>query len=140
MTKTYEKPVLLAQEELAEGVYMGSGTGATVSGSNVTGRLTSYDHWGNYYMRMEGFENASTYRIVLTVTETDTVHGLNSASWGSFGGVVSGNTVTFENVCFNNQKDWHVRLWFDSQGDWELGWKLQDSDIPALKISVTKIS
>ena len=91
-------------------------------------------------MKMSGFENNATYRIVLTVSETDAVNGLQSASWGDFGGVVSGNTVTFENVCFGNQTDWHVRLWFESQGDWELGWKLQDADIPGLSVNVTKVS
>lgn len=37
MTKTYEKPVLLAQEELAEGVYMGSGTVAEGGGNSGNG-------------------------------------------------------------------------------------------------------
>lgn len=136
--KSYEKPVVLANEELAEGIYAASG--ATVaSDSAVTGSLISADHYGNYYMRMAGFENGATYKIVLTVSETATVNGLQSASWGDFGGVVSGNTVTFENVCFANQTDWHVRLWFESQGNWEWGWKLQDEDIPGLSVSVTKV-
>lgn len=135
----YEKPVILVNEELAEGVYAASGAGAAVSGFGVTGRLKTFDHYGNYYMEMEGFDNASVYRIVLTVSETSTVYGLTSASWGQFGGVVSGNTVSFENVCFSNQTEWHVRLWFESQGDWGLGWKLEDSDIPNLNVSVTKI-
>lgn len=137
--QNYEKPVVLENEELAEGVYAASGADAVVSGSTVTGRLTSADHYGNYYMEMEGFENASVYRIVLTVSETNTVYGLKSASWGSFGGVISGNTVTFEGVCFNNQKNWHIRLWFESQGNWENGWQLKDEDIPDLNVFVTKV-
>lgn len=136
----YEKPVVMANEDLAEGVYAASGTAPVVSDSAVTGSLINADHYGNYYMRMEGFENSATYRIVLTVSETAAVSGLQSASWGDFGGVVSGNTVTFENVCFSNQTDWHVRLWFESQGNWENGWRLQDDDIPGLSVSVTKVS
>lgn len=136
----YEKPVVLANEELAEGVYMASGSTSVGSDSSVTGTLTEFDHYGNYYFTINGFENSATYRIVLTVTETTAVNGLNSASWGEFGGVVSGNTVTFENVCFNNQTNWHVRLWFDSQGNWEGGWQLQDADIPGLKVSVMKVA
>ena len=136
--KNYEKPVILANEDLAEGVYAASGAVADVSGS-ATGSLISADHYGNYYMKMEGFENGAVYNITLTVAETDTVNGLNSASWGDFGGTVSGNTVTFEGVCFGNQTDWHVRLWFDSQGNWEWGWQLKDEDIPGLSVSVTKV-
>ncbi|MDE6640912.1 MAG: hypothetical protein K2K63_10330 [Acetatifactor sp.] len=135
----YEKPVVLANEDIAEGVYAASGATIAVSGGSVTGTLISCDHYGNYYMKMAGFENGATYRIVLTVSETAAVSGLKDASWGGFGGVVNGNTVTFENVCFGNQTDWHVRLWFDSQGDWENGWQLQDADIPGLSVSVTKV-
>lgn len=135
----YEKPAVLKNEDLAEGVFLASGAAAVVSDTAVTGSLISADHYGNYYMRMEGFENSATYRIVLTVSETGAVNGLNNASWGDFGGVVNGNQVTFENVCFSNQTDWHVRLWFDSQGNWEWGWQLQDADIPGLSVSVTKV-
>ncbi len=136
----YEKPVVLDGNVVAEGVFMASGAFPVVSDSSVTAQITNFDHYGNYYMRIDGFENAATYRIVLTVSETATVSGLNNASWGDFGGVVSGNTVSFENICFGNQTDWHVRLWFDSQDNWENGYKLKDDDIPALSISVTKVS
>ena len=132
----YEKPFVLANEDLAEGVYAASGGAA----GDATGTLTYADHYGNYYMTMSGFENNATYRIVLTVSETDVVCGLSSASWGDFGGIVSGNTVTFENVCFGNQTDWHIRLWFESQGNWEMGWMLQDADIPGLTVYVTKVA
>lgn len=135
----YQKPAVLKNEDVAEGVFLASGA-AVVSNGDVTGSVISADHYGNYYMKMSGFENGATYRIVLTVTETATVNGLNNASWGGFGGVLSGNTVTFENVCFGNQTDWHVRLWFDSQGNWEMGWQLKDADIPGLSVSVTKVS
>ena len=137
---TYQKPSVTELTDFSEGVYMASGAGVAASGGDVTGTLTYADHYGNYYMTMSGFENGATYRIVLTVAETAVVNGLQSASWGDFGGVVSGNTVTFENVCFANQTYWHVRLWFESQGNWELGWKLQDADIPGLSVSVTKVS
>lgn len=136
----YEKPAVLKSEDVAEGVFLASGGGAVLSSGDATGSLISADHYGNYYMKMSGFENGATYRIVLTVTETDVVNGLKSASWGDFGGVVSGNTVTFENVCFGNQTDWHVRLWFESQGNWEWGWQLKDADIPGLSVSATKVS
>lgn len=136
----YEKPAVLKSDDMAEGVFLASGGGVMASGGDAVGSLISADHYGNFYMKMSGFENGATYRIVLTVNETTAVNGLNNASWGGFGGVVSGNTVTFENVCFSNQTDWHVRLWFDSQGNWENGWKLQDSDIPGLSVNVTKTS
>ena len=135
----YEKPIVVPTDEIAEGIYAASGGGVVASGGDATGTLINADHYGNYYMKMSGFENGATYRIVLTVAETNAVHGLKSASWGDFGGVVSGNTVTFENVCFGNQTDWHVRLWFESQGNWEMGWQLQDADIPGLSVSVTKV-
>lgn len=135
----YERPTVLTSGEMAEGVFLASGGSAVVSDSSVTGSLISADHYGNYYMKMEGFDNGATYRIVLTVSETSAVSGLNNASWGGFGGTVSGNTVTFEGICFNNQTDWHVRLWFESQGGWENGWQLKDEDIPSLSVSVTKI-
>ena len=137
---TYQKPCVTELTEYSEGVYMASGAGIVASSGDATGELISADHYGNFYMKMSGFENSATYRIVLTVSETDAVNGLKSASWGDFGGVVSGNTVTFENVCFGNQTDWHVRLWFESQGNWEYGWQLQDADIPGLSVSVTKVS
>ncbi len=131
----YEKPAVLMDADVAEGVFLASGA---VVGGAVSGSLISKDHYGNYYMRMSGFENGANYRIVLTVSETAAVNGLNDASWGGFGGAVSGNTVTFEGVCFGNQTDWHVRLWFDSQGQWEMGWRLQDGDIPDLSVCVEK--
>lgn len=136
----YEKPILIPAEDVAEGIYMASGAVVGNSGGDAIGTLTSFDHYGNYYMTMSGFENGAIYRIVLTVAETATVYGLQNASWGDFGGIVSGNTVTFENVCFGNQTDWHIRLWFESQGNWEWGWQLQDADIPGLTISVTKVA
>lgn len=136
----YEKPTILENEDLAEGVYAASGAVDSDASSSVTAYMTSSDHYGNYYMRIEGFENSATYRIVLTVSETEKVNGLNSASWGDFGGIVAGNTVTFEGVCFGNQTDWHVRLWFDSMGNWDWGWSLQDADIPKMSISVIKVS
>lgn len=135
--KNYEKPMILANEEMAEGVYAASGT--TAAASDIVARLTQYDHYGNYYLNITGFDNASTYRVTVQVSETATVYGLTSASWGDFGGVVSGNTVTFENICFGNQTDWHVRLWFSSQGNWDYGWKLEDADIPSLTVSAVKI-
>lgn len=137
--KNYEKPIVLANSELSEGVYAGSG-GTVASSGDVVAELTSFDHYGNFYFKISGFDNTSTYRIVVKATETNTVNGLSNASWGDFGGVLSGNTVTFENVCFGNQTDWHIRLWFDSQGNWENGWRLSDNDIPSISVSVTKIS
>lgn len=136
----YEKPAVLKSDDMAEGVFLASGGVNMISGAGVTGSLTSADHYGNYYFNVSGLENGATYRIVVTVNETGTINGLNAASWGGFGGVVSGNTVTFEGVCYSNQTDWHIRLWFDSQGNWENGWRLQDDDIPGLSINVTKIS
>ncbi len=135
----YEKPIVLADSELSEGVFTASGGYVTSSG-DATAQLTSYDHYGNYYFSTTGFENGSTYSVVLTVDETDTISGLNYATWGDFGGVVNGNTVTFSNVCFDNQTNWQVRLWFDSQGNWENGWSLSDSDIPNLSVTITKVS
>ncbi|MCH5341174.1 MAG: hypothetical protein J1E01_06890 [Acetatifactor sp.] len=136
----YEKPIVIPAEDVAEGVYMASGASVVTVVGDATGALKSFDHYGNYYMTMGGFENGATYKIVVTVAETATINGLNNASWSGFGGTVSGNTVTFENVCFANQTDWHIRLWFDSQGGWENGWTLQDADIPRLTISITKTS
>ncbi len=137
----YEKPVVLSGNAVAEGVYTASGADMMMSdaGGDVVVQVTGFDHYGNYYFTINGFENAAKYRIQLTVNETDTVSGLNNASWGGFGGTVSGKTVTFENVCFGNQTNWHVRLWFDNQGNWENGWRLQDNDIPSLSVLVTKI-
>lgn len=132
----YEKPIVLVTEDFAEGVYAASGA---VTG-NVSGTLIAADHYGNFYMKMSGFENSAIYRIVVTVTETDAVYGLSNASWGDYVGIVSGNTATFESVCLANQTDWHIRLWFDSQGNWESGWLLQDADIPNITVSVTKVA
>lgn len=136
--KNYEKPLIVENEDLSEGIYAASGTVTSVG--DVTAVVTFFDHYGNYYFKVSGFENAAKYNIVLTVANTALVNGLNSASWGGFGGTVNGNTVTFTGVCFANQTDWHVRLWFNSQGDWEYGWCLSDKDIPKVTISITKIT
>ena len=135
---SYEKPIILADDTTSEGVFLASGQG--VSTGDVTGRVTSADHYGNYYLTFDSFENGMTYTITLTVHETATVYGLNSASWDGLSGVsVSGNTVSYTGVLYANQTDWHVRLYFDSQPGWELGWKLTDGDIPELDINVKKL-
>ena len=137
----YKTPVVLMNEELAEGVYAASGAvGGGAAGGDATAVMTSCDHYGNYYFTVSGLEDGATYKIVLTVTETSAVHGLTQASWGDYGGVVSGNTATIERITlYANQTSWHARLWFESQGGWEMGWQLQDSDIPSISVVITKL-
>lgn len=134
----YERPDAVLLDHTSEGVFAASGVNGSSVG-DVTVTVTNADHYGNYYLSYSGFENGATYNTLITVNETSTVYGLRASSWDGHGGVVSGNTVSYTGVQFANQTTGHIRLWFDSQNDWENGWKLNDSDIPTINMVITKV-
>lgn len=99
----YDKPMVLANEELAEGVYAASGTigpggsGWTVNGCKVgENRQDNYSpNPGYYYVNVDlipGSSDSCTVTLSFNGTINDAVVGGNSASGWSLS--YSGSTVT----------------------------------------------
>lgn len=92
--KTYEKPVVLANEELAEGVYAASGTGTpecwtidVVSVQKWTGVAQNFEVRCVHSSDVEHISDATT----ITVTFSS---ALDESSYAEFPSTVSGNTIT----------------------------------------------
>lgn len=93
----YEKPIVLLQNDLAEGVYAASGAPVT-SDSGATYTLAQTNAWDGNKQYNITFTNHSSEKVD-SVTVMLNVHGNVTSIGGNVSGAVNGNTavVTFSN-------------------------------------------
>ena len=134
---SYERPIVLSNTEVAEGVFAASGAPSAATPGGLTAILTNADKWGNYYFDVPGYEPGATYNVTISVAETEKVNGLSSATFVGQSCTVSGTTAT----CTIRLWDQHPysRLYFSTMGNWERGWELEDKDLPAVSVSLVKV-
>lgn len=100
MKKTYEKPVLLINTGLFEGVYMASGAAAGTAGYTAE---PSGNGWGNTTVYKFSFPSGAAEGWQITVSFTGAVNSANT--YGSYATSVSGNTVTI-----SSGQSWNATL------------------------------
>ena len=91
---SYQKPLVLSNEDLAEGIYAASGTPA----ASATYTLTQTNAWdGNkqYNITFTNNSNQQLDSITVTVNVSGNVTGIS----GNVSGVINGNTA---DITFNN--------------------------------------
>lgn len=134
----YERPIVLENGELAEGVFTASGSAASTSAGSGLVTLTSADRWGNYTFKNNGIENGATYTVTITALENDKVYGLSSCTFAGKLLSVAGNTAT-GTLQLWVEDTIYAKLTFSSMGNWERGWELDESDVPPVSVSLTKV-
>ena len=104
--KTYEKPVVLANEELAEGVYAASGDGMSENDCwTVTAKeVQDWNGWGKVFeveaVHSNQFKHISTQTVV-TLTFSANVSSVGFVE-EEFPSTYSGNTVTITRTLHAN--------------------------------------
>ncbi len=94
---TYERPIIVASESLAEGVYMASGSGTSSSGDCLTITVTDAQTWSGSAHVFEVHLTHSTTVTHISSTQTVTLtfsQPLSSNSYAEFPSTVSGNSIT----------------------------------------------
>lgn len=93
--KTYEKPLVMVNNDLAEGVYAASGAGAVGNGAYSLKEVAAWSQNKQYDV---DFTNTSSEEVD-SVTVVMTIHGDVYSITGNISATITGNTVT---VTYNN--------------------------------------